>query len=153
MVDQTLPPPTPAVRLKSSLPGDTTSRILTPSDTEIHPPPHCPKYLTRANGCCARNRATDARVISAKAVLCVPSSWWCRQIEHHRLAVILTDRWEEIVFFSPHPSTLRAARSHLLMPCQIIWCHRGLGLISGDEWHCQQMGTGVYTETQGGSLS
>lgn len=37
------------VRLRSSSPGDTTSRILTPSVTELHTQNHHPAYLTRAH--------------------------------------------------------------------------------------------------------
>lgn len=43
------------VRPRSSLPGDTTSCILTPPGTEIHPPTRRPEYLTCAHkyrDCC-----------------------------------------------------------------------------------------------------
>lgn len=78
------------VRLRSSLPGDTTSCILTPSDTEMHPQTHHPAHLTCAfkyTDClCASalstipsacNRATDSPFIYKSTHFTVCSPFLC----------------------------------------------------------------------------
>lgn len=66
------------VRPRSSLPGDTTSCILTPSDTEIHPPTRRPETVvcisSRVPIPYACNGATDNQIIykSIHFIACSP---------------------------------------------------------------------------------
>lgn len=160
------------VRPRSSLPGDTTSCILTPSDTEIHPPSWIFNMCTQIQRLlCASahvpipyacNRATDNQIIykSVHFITCSPFLCFCSTATAAFFFLIMWMRHAPTVQCNPNRQMrrerlvffhLERALSQLLMSCQIIWCHRGQGLINGDEWNCQRMGTGVlYWDTAKG---
>lgn len=158
------------VRLRSSLPGDTTSCILTPSDTKMHPQPRHPAYLTHAHRyrdcylCAAAHltilkacdRVTDNQIIY--------ESTHTSPRAHHffvfEAQLPLDHFFHDLMWTWQAPSVhcnanrqmrrerfvffhLERALSHLLMSCHIIWCHQGQSLNNGDEWNCQWTGTGV----------
>lgn len=78
--------------------------------------------------------------------------FWSERIKKQRRpALIPTDGWREET--SCTRADPQAACCHLLDAgsCCVMWTGR-LGLISGDERRCQQMGTGVYAGPHGGEL-